>query len=176
MAAVVAVALVYQQWLRPADAFTGGAGWEATLAPDEALVIGLQSPMRTVHVTDTGLSVSGDAVVEIRVVRCRLTSDQQLGSVLGAEVADRCEPQARTVPDDAPEDLRIAAQHLGDAEGRLGSEGRAGDDQLAVVIRPLEEGTVRVEDIRVTHGRGPFHRTESLDVTVDVDIVPAADR
>ncbi len=152
--AVLAIAgiLVAAGWaLRPADRF-GPTGdlHEIPVAVGEVAVVGIYHD-RAVDITDTQPVVSGDAMAQVEVLRCELTTSF-LGSICGQE------------------DLDGSCAELAPAEGRLPRLGQSpvGATQLVVVVTALEPGEVVVEAVDITHGSGWFHRTERTGPRITV--------
>lgn len=141
---------------RPADRFPESPGGLATITFHE------------VAVGDTALVVMAYADGPVRLEDVEPVIGEDAALVTVEVLACRAQPEGPHVGGTLNDDLRTYCTDVHrPTEVELGGED---DVYLVALIRALEPGVAYVDGIRVTHARGPFHRTEHTGQGVELNV------
>ena len=135
----------------PPDSGAPGTTFHAVAVGDTAFAY-IASPDAPVRLDDAELILDDRSVAAaIDLLACQRGDRSPVGSGVGAtNIRTFCESIQRP-----------AGQTLDKLVD-------GGETYLLAVITPLEPGRVLVKGVRVTHSRGPFHRTERTGQTIEV--------
>lgn len=141
--------------VRPSDSFGAGFGEVGIVAPvsvGDTLIASVASADRTVAIDSAELVIADDsAAAAVELVACqRREGSPIVGSAIGETLSSFCEAVLK------PAGVSVG----GPVDGR--------ETYLLAVVQPLQPGRVIVEGVRVTHSRGPFHRTERTGGAIEV--------
>lgn len=144
-------------WVRPADHFGPSPGGHPTmfLRADvgdtvTALMTETDEPVHLDEIQP--VFADGSAFAAVELVACRRREGAPTpGAVVGEPLSNYCGSVHR------PTDLAIGSN----ADGEV---------LIVAVVQPLEAGTVFIDGVRVTHSRGPFHRTEHTGAGLEIDV------
>lgn len=152
--AVLAVRLFVDRVVLPPDRFRPNpAGIEGSLLempkPGDTLAFQVAHNDKGVRPTDIELVIAdGSSVASATVVACRRVDGAGgIGALVNVSLDEWC-------------DLADPTQAEVDGDKTY----------LLAVVQPLTSGRIVIDGVRVTHARGPFHRTEHTGETVEITV------
>lgn len=152
--AVLAVRLFVDRLVLPPDRFrTNPPGIEGSLVevptPGDTLVYQVAHNDTGVRPTNIELvAADGSSVAAATVVACQTAEGAgRIGALVNVSLGEWCD-----VAD--PTQVEVDGDQT----------------YLLAIVQPLTSGRIVIDGVRVTHARGPFHRTEHTGETVEITV------